>query len=307
MSTGVDPIGARVRRLPLPRAPRPATDSVRLRAMVAADIPVVSTITWEAFGIPLDSVQLKPTWDARMAMMLRTDPEGAFVALAEDDQVIGGAAAIARGELWVLSLLSVNPHIQSRGTGRALMEAALGYRPELENRLIMSTNDPRAMRLYWQAGFELHPAMAATGSLDPARVPALDQRITAVPAAQIPELAPISLALRGGDSTEELKMITSVGGRLFRLDDRGFVAISANHEVWLLAALDEESAKALLWHGLVNAAAGGAVRVRYISGANQWALNILMEAGLDLKADGAVSVAGKPGPLYPYIPSGPLS
>ena len=82
---------------------------------------------------------------------------------------------------------------------------------------------------------------------------------------------------------------------------------SANHEVWLLAALDTESAQALLSRGMACAGEDGPVRVRYVSGTNQWAVDVLMAAGLDLIADGAVAVVGAPGPLCPYIPSGPLS
>lgn len=52
-----------------------------------------------------DSSGLLATWDARMRMMLRTDPSEAFVALNESREVIGVVAALARGRLWVLSLL----------------------------------------------------------------------------------------------------------------------------------------------------------------------------------------------------------
>ncbi len=275
--------------------------------MTATDVPSAIALTWEAFGIPRGSVQLQPTWDARMQMMLRTDPAGAFVALGEGGEVIGVSAALARGDVWVLSLLAVKTGSQSRGIGRALMEAALSYRTDLENRLIMSTNDPRAMRLYWHAGFAIYPAMLASGIVERERLPKPDPRITEVASEEIRRLAPISVALRGGPHTEELKMMASTGARIFQLDDRGFVVVSTNHEVWLLAALDHETADALLWYGLDRASEEGPVRVRYVSGANQWAIDILIAVGLDVIADGAVCVVGNPGPLCPYIPSGPLS
>lgn len=275
--------------------------------MTATDVPSAIILTWEAFGIPHGSVQLQPTWDARMHMMLRTDPAGAFVAVGDDGGVIGVSAALARGDVWVLSLLAVKVGIQSRGIGRALMEAALSYRCDLKNRLVMSTNDPRAMRLYWQAGFALYPAMLAGGVVKRERLRETDPGITEVAIEEIHQLAPVSVALRGGPHTEEMKMMASTGARIFRRDDRGFVVVSTSNEVWLLAALDHESANALLWHGLDRASEGGPVRVRYVSGANQWAIDILMAVGLDVVADGAVAVAGNPGPLCPYIPSGPLA
>lgn len=275
--------------------------------MTATDVPAAIALTWDAFGIPADSSGLLATWDARMRMMLRTDPAGAFVALDESRQVIGVVAALGRGRLWVLSLLAVRPGMQSRGAGRALMQAALDYRSDLTDRLIMSTNDPRAMRLYWQAGFALYPALLASGQVRPESVPEPDPQITPVASHEIAQLAPISVALRGGPHTEEMKMMAGVGARIFRLADRGFVVVSAHHEVWLLAAVDAEAAQALLWWGLAYAGQDAPVRVRYVSGANQWAVDVLIAAGLDVVADGAVAVAGNPGPLCPYIPSGPLS
>jgi predicted N-acetyltransferase YhbS len=275
--------------------------------MTAADVPAAIALTWDAFGIPPDIPGLLATWDARMRMMLRTDPAGAFVALDESGEVIGVVAALARGRLWVLSLLSVTPTGQSQGAGRALMRAALDYRPDLADRLIMSTNDPRAMRLYWQAGFSLYPTLLASGRVRPDSLPEPESAIAEVAINEIAELAPISVALRGGPHSEELKMMASADARIFRLADRGFVVVSAHHEVWLLAAHDTEAAQALLWWGLTCAGQDGSVRVRYVSGANQWAIDILVAAGLDVVADGAIAVAGNPGPLCPYIPSGPLA
>jgi GNAT superfamily N-acetyltransferase len=275
--------------------------------MTATDVPVAIALTWDAFGIAADSSGLLATWDARMRMMLRTDPAGAFVALDESGEVIGVVAALARGRLWVLSLLAVRPGMQGRGAGRALMRAALDYRSDLTDRLIMSTNDARAMRLYWQAGFALYPALLASGQVRRESLPEPDPQITEVAINEIAELVPISVALRGGPHSEEMKMMADVGARIFRLADRGFVVVSAHHEVWLLAARDTEAAQALLWCGLAYAGRDGPVRVRYVSGANQWAVDVLIAAGLDVVADGAVAVAGNPGPLCPYIPSGPLS
>jgi predicted N-acetyltransferase YhbS len=275
--------------------------------MTAADVPAAIALTWDAFGIPPKIPGLLATWEARMLMMLRTDPAGAFVTLDDSGEVIGVVAALARGELWVLSLLAVTPGSQSRGAGRALMRAALDYRPDLTDRLIMSTNDPRAMRLYWQAGFSLYPTLLASGQVSAESLPEPDPAMTEVAINEVAELAPISVALRGGSHSEELKMMASTGARIFRLADRGFVVVSAHHEVWLLAAYDTEAAQALLWWGLACAGQDGSVRVRYVSGANQWAVDILVAAGLDVVADGAVAVAGNPGPLRPYIPSGPLS
>jgi hypothetical protein len=43
--------------------------------------------------------------------------------------------------------------------------------------------------------------------------------------------------------------------------------------------------------------------VRWITGAQQWAIDIVAGAGLRLAAYGALCVRGTPGPLAPFLPN----
>lgn len=46
------------------------------------------------------------------------------------------------------------------------------------------------------------------------------------------------------------------------------------------------------------------MQVNFLTGAQQWALPVLLDAGLALRPDGPVCHRGATGPLTPYIPSG---
>ena len=48
-------------------------------------------------------------------------------------------------------------------------------------------------------------------------------------------------------------------------------------------------------------------RVRWITAAQQWAIEVLARAGLRLTAYGALCVRGMPGPLAPFLPSAPFA
>ena len=138
--------------------------------MLAADVERAVEVTAAAFGRDLGDVAAARRWRERIAYPCRTDPDGAFVA-EFDGRVIGVAEAIVRERLWCLSMLAVEPGIQSGGAGRALLERALAYGRATEAGLLVSSNDPRALRLYADSGFALHPTFEAEGIVDRRRLP----------------------------------------------------------------------------------------------------------------------------------------
>jgi Acetyltransferase (GNAT) domain len=217
--------------------------------------------------------------------------------------VIGVAEAIVRERLWVLSMFAVQPGIQSAGAGRALIGQAVGYGRQTDAGLIVSWNDPRALRLYARAGFVLQPTLRADGEVDRRALPRPHSGIREDD--DVESLAALAQAIRGAPYTGELRYALARGARLLRLGDRGFAVVYEDGSLWLLVAADEETATALLWHAL--AMAEGPTRVRWITGAQQWAIRALVNARLQLTAYGALCVRGTPGPLQPFVPSVPFA
>jgi GNAT superfamily N-acetyltransferase len=268
--------------------------------MQSDDIDAAAEVAAAAFQRDLGDPVLGRRWRERIAYPWQTDPGGAFVA-ERNGQVIGVAEAIVRERLWCLSMLAVQPGIQSTGAGRSLMERAAEYGAAADCGLIVSSNDPRALRLYADFGFAMHPTFEASGVVERRRVPALDASVREDDGGDLDAFAGLTRAIRGAPYTDELGLALAQGARVLRIADRGFAAVNAEGLLWALVARDEEAAGALLWSAL--ALAEGPARVRWITGAQQWAIEIVARAGLRLAAYGALCVRGTPGPLAPFLPN----
>ncbi len=280
---------------------------LQLRALAEADLAPAAALSARAFGIDISDPALAAGWRARVAHALASDPGGCFVA-ERAGSMVGVAQAIRRERLWCLSLLTVDPAGQSAGAGRALLERALAYGADADSGLIISSSDPRALRLYALAGFTLRPTFEASGTIDRAALAPADPRVREGGAADLEALAAISREVRGAPHTQELEYALRCGGRLLRLADRGFAVAMADRGVWLLVARDDAAAAALLWAALAIVAGGGARRpVRWISGEAAWAVEIVLRAGLQLTPYGAICVRGAPGPLSAFLPSAPFA
>jgi GNAT superfamily N-acetyltransferase len=271
--------------------------------MEAADVAPVAELTAAAFSRDIDDELTTRRWHDRVAYAMTTDPRGAFVAEL-DGRVIGVAQAIVRERLWCLSLFAVQPGVQSAGAGRALLERAMAYGTTADAGLIVSSNDPRALRLYAGCGFALQPTFRADGTVDRRTLPR-GSGVREDDGADLESLAALARAIRGAPYTSELRYALGRDARLLRVGDRGFAVVGAGGPVWLLVARDDEAATALLWNGL--ALIEGETSVRWITGAQQWAIDVLLQARLRLVAYGALCVRGTPGALRPFLPSTPFA
>ncbi len=275
-----------------------------VRTMVASDLETAVEVTAAAFSKNLGDPVEASRWRERIAYPWQTDPDGAFVTEL-DGRVVGVAEAMVRERMWCLSMLAVQPGIQGGGAGRVLMERAAQYGRATDFGLIVSSNDPRALRLYADSGFALHPTFEADGVVDRRRLPRQTETVVDGGGYEIEGLAALTRAVRGSPYTAELRYMIGQGARLLRASDRGFVVLSAEGQLSLLVARDEETASALLWNALGLAEAGA--RVRWITGAQQWAIEVVARAGLRLVPYGALCVRGTPGPLAPFLPSAPFA
>lgn len=294
---------------------------VTVRPMEAGDVVATAKLSAAALDHDVEAMEVEQPgsvqrWQDRLAFSLQTDPDGCFVAVA-DGTVIGVGQAIVRESLWVLSLLAIAPGTQSAGAGRALITAALRYRGPAASAgdpsqppahgLIVATNDPRALRLYSSAGFELQPTLKAEGEVCTERLPAPDPEVRAVGADALGQFDDLVREVRGAPWTAELEDELAHGGRLLALADRGLVMLSDGRGIWGLAARDDETAKALLIAGLHRSADDAHAHVRWLTAAQQWAIPVLLDAGLPVHAEGCLCVRGRLGTLRPFIPSGPYA
>jgi GNAT superfamily N-acetyltransferase len=236
----------------------------------------------------------------RLRRLLATDPEGCWVADGEDGALAGVALALLRDGLWGLSLLAVRPGLQSAGLGTALLRRALAYGDGARGGIILASPDPRALRAYARAGFALHPSASAHGTpRDAAAAPAVRPFTDADHAMA----AAVDRSVRGAPHGGDLDALAEAGCERLAFPKRGY-AIHRAGALKLLAATDEEAAAALLRTVLARIPAGGEAEVEWLTGAQQWAIDVAVAAGLELRTGGGVFLRGETGSFRPYLPGG---
>jgi GNAT superfamily N-acetyltransferase len=283
----------------------PAAADVFLRAIIA-----VHRAHDPAPVDPAETEEMGRRLRLRIAHMLVTDPGGAWVA-ADGDEVVGMAHALRREELWILSLLGVDPRRQDAGTGKALLGEALAYCERSSPGLIFSSPDPRAMRRYLAAGFAIHPCALVRG-VPAAGAVAVDAAVRAGDDDDLALVAAIDRRLRGAAHGVDVDHLLGRGARLLVLDDRAYALVDGSR-LLVLGAGDEEAARIMLRGALATIAEAAraedrspVLQVEWLTAAQQWAFEVCSAAGMAPHPAGAVMVRGRPGPLSPYVPSGGL-
>jgi GNAT superfamily N-acetyltransferase len=268
-----------------------------LRAMAKDDAEAAVGLMETVWGMPVTD---RPYGIRRMHHLVTTDPGGAWVSVGDDGSVDGVALSIVREGIWGLSLLIVDPLKQSGGIGRALMDATLAYGEGTRGGIILASDDPRALRTYWRAGFALRPTFDARGSVTnaPPADPAVREGRWPEDRAMLDE---ISRAVRGAAHGRDLEPYLVSGLRLRVHDDGGFAVHALDGRVRLVAATDERVARALLETVLHDTPTA---EVDFLDAQQDWAIDVVLTAGLRLIPNGATCVRGELGPLRPYVPSG---
>lgn len=240
----------------------------------------------------------------RIGHLQRTDPDGAWVAVA-GDEVVGMSLSLRRGPLWLLSLLAVSTDQQSRGTGRALLDASLRSADGADAAWILSTTDPKALRRYALAGFAPHAGYAAVGPLDRALLPgSLDVRDGEW--SRDGELVDdVMVTLRGAPYGRDIEAMAAIGQRLMVIEDgadRGFVTTRGG-AVFSLGGTTPGIATQLLWAALA-ASESPTVSVDWLTADQQWAIDVALAARLPLLAGPSWCRRTTLGTMSPYLPSG---
>ena len=279
---------------------------MQIRPLTPADVPAAVGVALEALppSAQGDAGDPRPWLERRTAHLVATDPAGCWAA-EEDGGVRGVALALVRDGIWGLSLLSVDPSRQARGTGTALLRAALGHAEGARGGIIVSSTDPKAMRAYARAGFALLPCVAAAGIVDRTAIPG---GLAAAPSGDVEAASALARPVRGGayGPADLAVLLARPGFGLLRLGDRGFALRQGDGSPVLLCAHDEEAARDLLWSCLAAGGRGETVGVAPITAGQDWAVSTVLEAGLALSPEGPLFVRGELGPLRPWLPSGAL-
>jgi ribosomal protein S18 acetylase RimI-like enzyme len=289
---------------------------VTLRPMTEQDVPGAveafdsGFLSMQArYGLPItgNSIQAERRRQNRTSHFLSTDPDGSWVA-DDEGQIVGMSQSFVRDDYWVLSQLGTVPGRQGRGLGRELLRLALSHGDPRSRGTIQCSRDPKAMALYAGFGFTLHPVVAAWGPLRPGTIPrppdVTRHQSEEVTDAHLAVVAAIDRKVRKSARTIDItSMLAEEGHRLLLHDDQAY-AVAKDERIVTLGARNEESAALVLRTMLAEAPVGETIEVNWLTSAQQWAIRVLTEAGIELQPYGPVMVRGMDGPPSPYIPSG---
>jgi GNAT superfamily N-acetyltransferase len=242
---------------------------------------------------------------ARYGHFLRYDPEGAWLA-ENDGRVSGVAISVRRERVWVLSLLAVDAEHRGTGLGGELLERVLAYGEGCEGAMIASSSHPAAMRRYARADFDLHPTLSASGNVRRDAIPT-GLSVREGEEQDLELASEVDRAIRGAAHGPDLEPLAT-GCRLLIAEGssgRGYAA-ERDGSPAVLAATEPAVARDLLWACLERTAPGEKADVDWITGNQNWAVAVALEAGLSLSPAGPVCTRGVLGPLTPYLPSGPF-
>ncbi|MDJ1136488.1 GNAT family N-acetyltransferase [Streptomyces iconiensis] len=241
----------------------------------------------------------------RIRHLARHDPGGSWIAEDPTGQPVGAAQSAIREGTWGLALLVVLPSAQGKGAGNALLQRALEHGRGCLRGLICCSRHPAAVRAYRRAGFEVHPTMRMRGRVDHARLPAPDGPAVAGTARDRDLLDSVDRRVRGGAHGPDHDYLMR-HCRLVVADDlagSGYCYIHETGMVELLAATSRRLATRVLSAALLSLGDGVVAEVHDVTAGQQWAVDVALDAGLGVRAEGFLCVRGLR-PPSPYIPSG---
>ena len=287
-----------------------------IRPMRPEDVPVAEHVSDEGFyeldsrsrradGPPpaRRSERHRAVWIERTRHLVEHDPGGCWVA-EDDSGVVGIATSFRRETLWCLATYAVLPGRQGKGVGTLLMAAAMEHGRSCTRAMLSASSDGKAVRIYRQAGFDLHPQMYLTGTVDRAAIPVVE-KVRDGSATDVELMDSLDRAVRGaGHGVDHELMLrtwrllvsdTSTGAGYAYLDERG--------RLGLLAASNRRTATRLLWAALAEGPEQGSVP--HVTAVNQWVLDVGFAARLTLHQEGYLGLRGMKPPA-PYVHNGAL-
>jgi GNAT superfamily N-acetyltransferase len=291
---------------------------VVIRPMRPEDVPVAEELSLAAYTDaerfePPSLVPASPRhtparagrWITRTSHLLATDPGGCWVAEV-DGELAGFAVSFRRDLLWILASYAVRSGLQGQGIGRPLLEAALSYSRGCLRGMFASSSDPKAYRVYRRAGFSLHPELHLSGVPDRSAIPVVEHIREGTPA-DFELMDSLDRQRREAAHGPDHPLLASLHRLLVtdRPTGSGYAYVDESGAPQLLAASNRRTAARLLWEALASAPAQVPLEIAHVTPANEWAVDIGLEARLSVSTRGYLALRGMRPPT-PYLPHSSL-
>ena len=244
-------------------------------------------------------------WTARTAHLLGTDPGGCWVAEV-DDELVGVAVSFTRELMWILASYAVRPGSQGLGIGLQLMAAALHHGRGCLRGMVAASADPRAVRRYRLAGFELHPQMVLWGSVPREALPVVE-RVREGSLGDVDLMDSLDRRTRGAAHGPDHALLASQFRLLVadRPSGSGYAYVDGDGAPVLVAATTRRTATDLVWSALAATDPDVPVEIAHVTAANQWAIDVGMACRMELHQRGYLALRHLRPPA-PYLHHGSL-
>ena len=289
-----------------------------IRPMTPDDVPEAERVSDEGF-FELDTRRRRisgpaperrsdphrAVWIERTLHLVGTDPGGCWVA-EDETGMVGMATSYRRETLWCLATYAVLPGRQGQGIGKPLLAAALDHGRACTRGMLSSSSDAKAVRVYHQAGFDLHPQMYLTGTLDRSTLPVVEKVREGSAVRHRPDGLPRPRRPRRRARPRPRADAADAGGcsSPTRRTGSGYAYLNERGQLALLAASNRRTATRLLWAALADGPERGDASPTS-PGANQWVLDVGFAARLELHQEGYLGLRGMK-PPSPYVHNGAL-
>ncbi len=242
-------------------------------------------------------------WQRRVHHLLGTDPGGCWVAEA-DGELVGTAVSFNRELMWILASFAVRPGLQGAGIGAQLLVAALHHGRGSLRGMLSASHDPKAVRRYRTAGFDLHPQMLLAGHVDRSVIPVVE-RVREGSAGDFDLMDSVDRGTRGAAHGPDHAVLAGEFHLLVtdRSTGTGYVYVTDAGTPVLLAATNRRTATDLAWAALAMSTPDVPVEIPHVTAANQWAIDVGMAARLDLHQLGYLALR-RLKPPAPYLHHG---
>jgi len=293
------------------------TPGVVIRPAREADLEAMAVLTSESYHevdtrtLPREWPDPEPRrperqvhWVERARHVLRTDPEGCWVAEL-DGRVVGCAISRVRELMWILSSFAVAPGLQGQGVGVQLLAAAMHHGRGCLRGMLAASADPRAVRRYRLAGFSLHPQMVLAGVVDRSALPVVE-RVREGNAGDVDLMNSVDRQTRGAAHLSDHEPLLAQFRLLVseRSSSEGYAYVDEGGPV-LVAATSRRTASDLMWEALAATRPGERVEVPHVTAANEWAVDVGLAARLSVHTSGYLCLRGMK-PPSPYLHHGSM-
>ncbi len=155
--------------------------------------------------------------------------------------------------------------------------------------MLSASSDPKALRRYRAAGFDLHPQMFLVGEVDRSAIPVVD-KVREGSAGDLELMDSLDRRTRGAAHGPDHEVLLSSFRLLVSDSNTGSgYAYASPGRLQLLAASNRRTAQRLLWAVLADLE--GQALVPHVTAANHWAVDVGLAARLELAPVGIPGAA----------------